>query len=75
MEFMNTGQVKDLSAKHLVKILGVTDKTIDMYLCGYGFSHIETVKRGTEKIYKNVTEKDLIALHKLANRKKRRFTN
>ena len=49
---MNTGQVKDLSAKHLVKILGVTDKTIDMYLCGYGFSHIETVKRGTEKIYK-----------------------
>ena len=69
---MNTGQVKDLSAKHLVKILGVTDKTIDMYLCGYGFSHIETVRKGTEKTYKNITEKDLLALSRLANRRKRK---
>lgn len=68
---MKAGQVMNLSAKYLSKLLKVTDKTIDMYLCGYGFSHIETVKRGTEKVYKYVTEKDLIALHKLANRKRK----
>lgn len=61
----------NLSAKYLSKILGVSDKTIDMYLCGYGFSHIETVKKGAEKIYQNITEKDLIALHKLADRKRK----
>lgn len=49
---MNTGQVKDLSAKHLVKILGVTDKTIDMYLCGYGFSHMKPLKGVQKKFIK-----------------------
>lgn len=72
---MKTGQIMNLSAKYLSKMLGVSDKTIDMYLCGYGFSHIETVKKGTEKVYKNVTEKDLIALQRRAQRKKKNANN
>lgn len=67
-----TGQAMTLSADYLSKILGVSVKTIDMYLCGYGFNHIQTEKKGTEKYYKFVTEKDLIALEKLAKRRRRK---
>lgn len=69
---MKTGQAMTLSAAYLSKILGVSSKTIDMYLCGYGFNHIQTEKKGTEKYYKFVTEKDLIALQRRAQRKKKK---
>ena len=69
---MKTGQAMTLSAAYLSKLLGVTDKTIDMYLCGWGFGHIQTVYKGLEKYYKYLSEKDLIALEKLAKRRRRK---
>lgn len=69
---MKTGQAMVLSAKYLSKILGVTDRTIDYYLCGWKFSHIKTVFRGLDKYYKFLTSKDLQELEKLAKRRRRK---
>ena len=69
---MKTGQAMTLSAAYMSKLLGVTIKTIDMYLCGYGLTHIQKFKKGDLSFYKYVTEKDLISLKKRAGRKKRK---
>lgn len=61
-----------LSAVYLSKLLGVTIKTIDMYMCGWGFSHVQTTFKNDEKYYEFLTEKDLIALEKLAKRRRRK---
>lgn len=74
-ESMKSGEAMTLSAAYLSKLLNVGEKTIDMYLCGYGFNHIQTVKKGYEKYYKFVTEKDLIALQRRAGRKRIRKAN
>lgn len=66
---MRTGQAMTLSAAYMSKLLKVSVKTIDMYLCGYGFNHIVTTKKDGEKYYQFVTEKDLIALQRRAGRK------
>ena len=61
-----------LSAAYLSKLLGVGVPTIDMYLCGWGFSHIKKIYKGDAKYYKYFTDADLEALTNLVNRRPRK---
>ena len=61
-----------LSAAYLSNLLGVSIQTIEVYLCGWGFSHIQKIHKGGVKHYKYVTAADLEALENLAKRRRRK---